>query len=126
MSHPFRYTCDRTGRDTWIIIDQAHQRTPIAYLLMLTRLTGAGVFNRQINIARFDAADYGPREYHIFDYEVYSTIMYLQDAEVVSFVNALMYVLQGTEIECPVLLATQYGGIVRNHQLRMFPAGTIH
>lgn len=124
MTQGVRYVADRTSPDTWIITDAAQRNTPVAYLLMFQRL--AGIFNRQISIARFDAADYGPREYHIFEYEVYSTKMYLRDTEKEGFVDALLYVLQETEIERPVLLATQYGGIVRNEPVRVTPYATIH
>lgn len=124
MTQGVRYIADRTSKDAWIITDAAQRNTPVAYLLMFQRL--AGIFNRQISIARFDAADYGPREYHIFEYEVYSTKMYLQDSATELFVDALMYVLQGTEIERPVLLATQYGGVVRNDPIRVTPYATVH
>lgn len=124
MTQEARYSSERASKDSWIIIDAAQRNTPVAYLLMFSRL--AGIFNRQLNIARFDAADYGPREYHIFDYEVYSTKMYLPEIHTEPFVTAFMYVLQQTELERPVLLATQFGGVVRNESIRVTPHATLH
>lgn len=125
MHEQVRYTVDRLEADTWIVIDNMKHQTPIAYLLMLTRIR-AGIFNRQVTLARFNAADSGPREYHVFEAELYSTIMYLQDCYVEDFVGSFMYTLQFTDIECPALLATQWAGVVCNRQVLTAPYPVTH
>lgn len=52
--------------------------------------------------------------------------MYLPEANKVPFVSAFMYLLQNVEIENPKILATQYGGVVRNEVVHITVNATFH
>lgn len=108
----YRYSLDRVDETTWIVTDELQRNTPVAYLLMLTPCSG--LFNRQLTLAKFNAADSGPREYHVFDSETYSTFLYVKEDRVETCIDDFMYILQHTQIENPVVMLLQFGGSINN------------
>jgi hypothetical protein len=116
MTAQARYTVDRVGDNEWQVFDQAKKGTPVTYLLFVTEVSGGSLLNMQLTITSYDAS--APREMHVFEEELYSTLFYAStDEQCELLIFDVIDKLMDSEIENPVELAYMFGGTIRNRPI---------
>lgn len=118
----FRYSLDRIGESEWVLFDCMKKGTPKTYLLFLTPVKNR-IFNYQLVLTAYNAAESGHSILPVFSEEIYSVFFYSVPDGVEPLVMNIFYSLQDIDIDDPLELAYYMGGTVHSEKVR---APTIH
>lgn len=118
MIKALRYTIDRVGDTEWQCFDESKKGTTTVHYVFTTEI--AGIYNHQLIITSYDAANAASRDYPVFDLELYSTKFFASDEHQFELmVSGILESLFDTDINNPVELAHLYGGLVRSEIMRV-------